>query len=135
MLYRETGQFKTSYKKDMAIFPIRQDRWALIAVLIVVVVVVPLVATEHVIAGYLIPLLIWAIAAIGLNILTGYTGQLSLGHGAFMAVGAYAAYNLASRIPELPIILVFLLAGLITPRFLVFLWVAPVYGSKVFISR
>ena len=117
MLYRETGQFKTSYKKDMAIFPIRQDRWALIAVLIVVVVVVPLVATEHVMAGYLIPLLIWVIAAIGLNILTGYTGQLSLGHGAFMAVGAYAAYNLASRIPELPIILVFLLAGLIAAVF------------------
>ena len=117
MLYRETGQFKTSYKKDMVIFPIRQDRWGMAAVLIFVAVGVPLIATEHVIAGYLIPLLIWAIAAIGLNILTGYTGQLSLGHGAFMAVGAYSAYNLASRIPELPIILVFLLAGLIAAIF------------------
>ncbi len=112
MLYRETGQFKTSYKGDMAIFTIRQDRWALIAVLVFVVIGVPLIASQHVIAGYLVPFLIWSLAAIGLNILTGYTGQLSLGHGAFMAVGAYSAYNLAARVPELPIILVFLLAGL-----------------------
>ena len=70
MLYRETGQFKTSYKGDMAIFTIRQDRWALIAVLVFVVIGVPLIASQHVIAGYLVPFLIWSLAAIGLNILT-----------------------------------------------------------------
>ena len=117
MIYRETGQFKTTYKKDMAIFPIRQDRWGLIAVLVFAVVGVPLVASDHVVAGYLIPFLIWVIAAIGLNILTGYTGQLSLGHGAFMMVGAYAAYNLAVRVPELPILLVFIVSGLIAAVF------------------
>ena len=65
MIYRETGQFKTSYKKDMAIFPIRQDRWGLVVVLVFAVVGVPLVASDHVVAGYLIPFLIWAMAAIG----------------------------------------------------------------------
>ena len=110
MLYRETGQFKTTYQRDMAIFPIRQDRWVLIAAVVFAVVGIPFIASQHVIAGYLIPFLIWVIAAIGLNILTGYTGQLSLGHGAFMAVGAYSAYNFASRIPELPIVLVFVKA-------------------------
>ena len=97
MLYRESGQFKTSYKADMAIFPIRQDRWCVVAVLIVAVVLVPMLASDHMIVGYLIPFLIWSVAAIGLNLLTGYAGQLSLGHGAFMAVGAYAAYNLSVR--------------------------------------
>ena len=117
MLYRETGQFKTTYQRDMAIFPIRQDRWVLIAAVVFAVVGIPFIASQHVIAGYLIPFLIWVIAAIGLNILTGYTGQLSLGHGAFMAVGAYSAYNFASRIPELPIVLVFILAGLVAAIF------------------
>ena len=117
MLYRESGQFKTSYQRDMAIFPIRQDRWSLIAVLIISVFGVPLIASDHVIAGYLVPFLIWSMAAVGLNLLTGYTGQLSLGHGAFMMVGAYSAYNLAVRIPELPIVLVFILSGLIAAIF------------------
>ncbi len=117
MLYRETGQFKTSYQGDMAIFTIRQDRWVLIAALVFAVVGVPFIASEHVMAGYLIPFLIWVIAAIGLNLLTGYTGQLSLGHGAFMAVGSYAAYNFASRIPEIPILLVFVLSGLVAAIF------------------
>ena len=75
MLYRETGQFKATYQRDMAIFPIRQDRWVLIAALIFAVVGVPLIASQHVMAGYLIPFLIWVIAAIGLNILTGYTAN------------------------------------------------------------
>ena len=94
MLYRETGQFKATYQRDMAIFPIRQDRWVLIATVVFAVVGVPLLASQHVMAGYLIPFLIWVIAAIGLNILTGYTGQLSLGHGAFMAVGGVLCLQL-----------------------------------------
>src|SRR6188508_2292704 len=119
MLYRETGQFKTSYSADMAIFPIRQDRIALWALLIFAFVGIPLMDAfqvwplrgEYLIRAILIPFLILSLAAIGLNILTGYCGQLSLGSGGFMAVGAYAAYNLALRLPETNIILVFLFGG------------------------
>jgi len=73
---------------------------------------VPLFAGQYLYTELLIPVLILSIAAIGLNILTGYCGQLSLGSGGFMAVGAYAAYNLALRLPQTNIVLVFLFAGL-----------------------
>jgi len=114
MLYRETGQFKTNYAEDQQIFPIRQDRIAIAALLFIVFAVVP--ATASHIAAYwfsaiLIPLLIFALAAIGLNILTGYAGQLSLGTAAFMAVGAFAAYNFVLRVPGIPILIAFALAG------------------------
>ncbi len=112
MFYREAGQIKTNYKSDMAIFPIPQDRWFMYAGLFFVVAVLPIVASEYVIEAFLIPILIWSLAALSLNILLGYCGQLSLGHGGFMAVGAYAAYNFATRIPELNIFVVFILAGL-----------------------
>ncbi len=111
MFYRETGQFKTSYEADQAIFPIAQDRWFVIALVAFAFLVVPLFAGQYLYTEVLIPVLILSIAAIGLNILTGYCGQLSLGSGGFMAVGAYAAYNLALRLPETNIILVFLFAG------------------------
>src|SRR5499427_1902819 len=111
MLYRETGQFKTSYVADQAIFPIAQDRWLMLALIAVAFLGVPLVAGDYLYTEVLIPVLILSIAAIGLNILTGYCGQVSLGTGGFMAVGAYAAYNLALRVPETNVILVFLFGG------------------------
>ncbi len=111
MFYREAGQFKTSYGADQAIFPIAQDRWFVIGLIAFGFVGVPLVAGQYLYTEVLIPVLILSIAALGLNILTGYCGQLSLGSGGFMAVGAYAAYNLALRLPETNIILVFLFAG------------------------
>jgi branched-chain amino acid transport system permease protein len=111
VLYREAGQFKTSYIADEAIFPIAQDRWFVIGLVIFAFLGVPLFAGQYLYTEILIPVLILSIAAIGLNILTGYCGQLSLGSGGFMAVGAYAAYNLALRLPETNIILVFLFAG------------------------
>ena len=111
MFYREAGQFKTSYDADQAIFPIAQDRWFVIGLLAFAFLGVPLFAGQYLYTEVLIPVLILSIAAIGLNILTGYCGQLSLGSGGFMAVGAYAAYNLALRLPETNIILVFLFAG------------------------
>ena len=116
MLYRESGQFKTSYAADMAIFPIAQDRWGMIVVLAVAIVGVPLLLPDYYISAFLIPFMIWSLAAIGLNILTGYTGQLSLGHGGFMAVGGFAAYNLEVRVPEIPLLVPFFLAGLIAAR-------------------
>src|SRR6187200_424737 len=110
MIYRETGQFKTTYASDQQLFPILQDRIFVIAFLVFAFAVVPLFATEYLLRAILVPFLILSLAAIGLNILVGYCGQVSLGTGGFMAVGAYAAYNLAVRVPDLNLIVVFLLA-------------------------
>ncbi|HEX6977993.1 MAG TPA: branched-chain amino acid ABC transporter permease [Alphaproteobacteria bacterium] len=111
MIYRETGQFKISYAADQAIFPIRQDLIGILLILAVAFIGVPLLATDYFYLAILIPFLILSLAAIGLNLLTGYCGQLSLGTGAFMAVGAYAAYNLAIRVPDLNLLVIFLMAG------------------------
>jgi branched-chain amino acid transport system permease protein len=111
MIYRETGQFKTSYAADQQIFPIRQDRIGMALLLLVAFVVVPLFAGNYWFNAILIPFLIFALAALGLNILTGYAGQLSLGSAAFMAVGAYAAYNFQVRVEGIPVLLSFILAG------------------------
>jgi branched-chain amino acid transport system permease protein len=112
MLYRENGQFKTTYRADQQIFPILQDRWLIGALLAFAFVAVPLVAPEYLFRAILIPFLILSLAAIGLNILVGYCGQISLGTGAFMAVGAYAAYNFTVRIPGMPLVAALLLGGL-----------------------
>jgi branched-chain amino acid transport system permease protein len=111
MLYREAGQFKASYREDQQIFPIRQDRIAFAALLAVFYLAVPFVADEYWLKAILIPTLIFALAAIGLNILTGYAGQLSLGSAAFMAVGAFAAYNFMLRVPGMPILAAMALGG------------------------
>ena len=112
MLYREAGQFKTSYAADQQIFPIRQDRIAIGLILVVAALVVPMVASEYWIKAILIPFIIFSLAALGLNILTGYAGQLSLGSAAFMAVGAFAAYNFMGRIEGMPVLLAFVGGGL-----------------------
>jgi branched-chain amino acid transport system permease protein len=114
MLYREAGQFKTSYAADQAIFTIPQDRVCFFLILAAAYLVVPFVASNYALLTILIPFLIFALTAIGLNILTGYAGQLSLGTGGFMAVGAFATYKLTTAFPGLDIVIVFLLAGLIT---------------------
>ncbi|HRL55089.1 MAG TPA: branched-chain amino acid ABC transporter permease, partial [Acidovorax temperans] len=92
MFYRENGQFKTSYRADQQIFPIAQDRMVILAFLAVAFVLVPMLATDYFYRAILIPLVIMSMAALGVNILVGYCGQISLGSGAFMAVGAYGAY-------------------------------------------
>src|SRR5690242_12140695 len=112
MLYREAGQFKSTYAADSAILPIRQDRIGLAIILAIAFVVIPLTASPYLFSAILIPTLILALAALGLNILTGYAGQLSLGAAAFMAVGAYAAYNFQLRVEGIPILASFVLAGL-----------------------
>jgi len=112
MFYRETGQFKTSYGADQQVFPIRQDRVGIMLLLAVAFVGVPLFGSEYWFTAILVPFLIFALAALGLNILTGYAGQLSLGSAAFMAVGAYAAYNFQVRVEGMPILVSFILAGL-----------------------
>ncbi|MCE1243142.1 branched-chain amino acid ABC transporter permease [Oryzomicrobium sp.] len=113
MFYREAGQFKTSYGADQQILPIRQDRIGMVVLLAVAFLGVPMFASEYWFSAILIPFLIFALAALGLNILTGYAGQLSLGSAAFMAVGAYAAYNFQLRIEGIPILVSFLLGGVV----------------------
>src|SRR5256885_12352309 len=115
MLYREAGQFKTTYAADQQLFPIRQDRIGMAILLAVAFVGVPLAAATPMIAsaidfnywfsGVLIPFLIFSLAALGLNILTGYAGQLSLGTAAFMAGWGFPASQFASSrsgYPALP---------------------------------
>jgi branched-chain amino acid transport system permease protein len=112
MLYREAGQFRSTYAEDQQIFPLRQDRIGVAALLVVAFVVIPLVADQYWLSAILVPFLILALAALGLNILTGYAGQLSLGTAAFMAVGAFATYNFVLRVPGIPILVAFVLAGI-----------------------
>ncbi len=113
MIYREAGQFKTSYASDQAIFSISQDRWFVLLLVLAAFVVPPLMANEYWLQAVLIPFLIYSLAALGLNLLTGYAGQLSLGTGGFMAVGAYSAFKLTTAFPGANILLVFLLSGLV----------------------
>ena len=117
MFYRENGQFKTNYRDDQQIFPIAQDRWAMLAILAVAYIAVPMLVGDYVFRAILIPFLIFALAALGVNILVGYCGQISLGSGAFMAVGAYGAYNFFARIPGLPLIPALILGGLCATAF------------------
>src|SRR5262245_39007180 len=109
MLYREAGQFKSSYAEDQQIFPIRQDRIGLVLRRVAAFVVVPLIGNQSWLSAIITPFLILALAALGLNILTGYAGQLSLGTAAFMAVGAFMAYNFILRLPWLGVIPSFVL--------------------------
>ena len=111
MFYRENGQFKTNYTKDQEIFPILQDRWAIGALVVFAFAGVPLLADEYMLRAILIPFCILSLAAVGVNILVGYCGQISLGSGGFMAVGAYAAYNAFVRIDGMPLIVALLVGG------------------------
>jgi branched-chain amino acid transport system permease protein len=117
MLYRENGQFKTSYAADQQIFPIAQDRAAVGLLLLVAFAVVPAFGNDYWLTNILIPFLIFSLAAIGVNILVGYCGQISLGSGAFMAVGAYAAYNFHARIPGMPLLVSLILGGVCAMAF------------------
>src|SRR5512139_825178 len=111
MLYREAGQFKTDYTKDMAVFPILQDRIGIGIILFIAAVVIPLFGSDFLLQAVMIPFMVFALATIGLNLLTGYTGLLSLGTGAFMGVGAYACYKLTSVFPDVNIIVWIVCSG------------------------
>jgi len=114
MFYREAGDFKTSYTEDSQTFPIRFDRYRYYAVLIAAFAVVPFVINDYWVNAIFLPFLIYSIAAIGLNILVGYCGQVSLGTGGFMAVGAYACYKLMTGFPDVNIFFHIIIAGGIT---------------------
>src|SRR5215813_3062946 len=114
MFYREAGQFKTNYATDQAIFPILQDRIGIIIILFIAFVVIPLMGNDFLINAVMTPFLIFSLAAIGLNLLTGYTGLLSLGTGAFMGVGAYACYKLTTIFPNVNILVWVVASGLVS---------------------
>jgi len=121
MFYREAGDYKKTYAEDTQTFPIKLDRMGYYAILAIALIVIPIMLANDVGGGanywanaILLPFLIWAIASIGLNILVGYCGQLSLGSGGFMAVGAYASYKLMTSYPDLNIVFVVILSGIIT---------------------
>ncbi len=111
MFYRENGQFKSTYAADLALFPVTQDRWAILCIALIAFIVLPALASDYVFRAVLIPFLILSLAAIGLNVLVGYCGQISMGTGAFMAVGAYAAFNLQARIDGMPLIVALIGGG------------------------
>ena len=113
MFYRENGQFKSSYREDQQILGIRQDRWFIFGLIAFAMLVVPYLASDYMFRAILIPFLIVSLAAIGLNLLVGYCGQISLGHAAFMAIGAYAAYNIVVHFPQLNFVLVLVLSGFV----------------------
>lgn len=112
MFYRLSGQFKTSYEQDSSFFSERTDRRFFIGMLLVAVIVVPIFASPYLLSAILIPFLIFSLAALGLNILTGYAGQVSFGSAAFMAIGAFASYNFLLRVPMMPSLMAFVLGGL-----------------------
>jgi branched-chain amino acid transport system permease protein len=111
MFYRENGQFKTSYLADQQIFPIAQDRWAVLGLVAFAAIAVPMLFDEYMFRAIFIPFLILSLAALGVNILVGYCGQISLGSGAFMAVGAYMAYNTFIRVEGMPLVVAILSGG------------------------
>jgi branched-chain amino acid transport system permease protein len=125
VFYREAGDFKTSYVDDNQTFPIKFDRWRYYAVLVIGFAVVPFLLNDYWVSAIFLPFLIYAIAAIGLKILVGYCGQVSLGTGGFMAVGAYACYKFMTGVdiwiggvqyalPPINIFFSVILAGLVT---------------------
>ena len=97
MIHRECGVLKTSYEADMALYPLPIARWTVAALAVLFFLVIPLVLHEYYLSIFN---LVWVavVGALGLNILVGYTGQVSIGHGAFMSVGAYTAANFATRL-------------------------------------
>ena len=114
MFYREAGDFSKTYREDSQTFPIRFDRYRYYAVLLIAFAIIPFLLNDYWINAIFLPFLIYSIAAIGLNILVGYCGQVSLGTGGFMAVGAYATYKLMTSFPEVSMVVHILLAGGIT---------------------
>lgn len=113
MLLQETEKFGIAIPADHAKFRVDKDIVAILGLLAIAFGVIPFVGNDYWFSAILIPFLVLSLAGLGLNILTGYAGQLSLGSAAFMAVGAFAAYNFQLRIPGIPLLASFALGGLV----------------------
>ena len=107
---RPCGDFRTTYRSDQGLFHTSVDKWAVTAG-IVFVVLTPLWADNFVLSQ-LILIGIYGIAALGLNVLVGYTGQISLGHSAFFGFGAFASAWISSK--GIPVLIAIPMAGLMT---------------------
>jgi branched-chain amino acid transport system permease protein len=114
MFYREAGQHKTTYAADMAVFPVLQDRIGIGVILAIAFIAFPVFGNDFLLNAVMIPFLVFSLAAIGLNILTGYTGLLSLGTGAFMGIGAYACYKLTTIFPNVNILVWVIASGTVS---------------------
>lgn len=112
MIYREAGQFRTSYAQDRQFLPLWQDKLGFAVLLAFGFFVLPFTASDYWLSALLIPWLILSLVALGQNILMGYAGQLSLGSAGFMAVGAFACYNLLLRVDGMPFLVAVPLSGL-----------------------
>ena len=97
MIQRECGVLKTSYEADMALYPLPVARWAVAVAAVIFFAVVPLTLDSYYLSVANL-VFVAIVGARGLSILVSYTGQVSIGHGAFMSVGAYTAANLAVRL-------------------------------------
>jgi branched-chain amino acid transport system permease protein len=94
--------------------PLRRARRLALGVLLLIAwVIVPLAADDYWLTAILIPFGILSLAGLGLNVLSGFAGQLSVGSAAFMAIGAYSAYNVLLRAPGVPVLLAFAVGGVI----------------------
>jgi branched-chain amino acid transport system permease protein len=96
MIYRECGVFSSTYAADMRLLPLPLTRWTMAGIGVLFFVAFPLAANDYFlnIANFVF---IAVVGAVGLNLLVGYTGQVSIGHGAFIAVGAYAGAIVVTR--------------------------------------
>jgi branched-chain amino acid transport system permease protein len=110
MFFRESGEYKTDYKRDMTLYPLPISRFAVGLMVLLFFVAAPLLMSEYQLT-LLSLVAIAVVGALGLNILVGYAGQLSIGHAAFMSVGAYTAANLVTKL-DIPFLLTIPAGGL-----------------------
>lgn len=114
---RPAGDFRTSYQADQTIFPSRGSKYAVIAGLVLLCLMPLQFGDKPLVSSYLLALVIqigiYGIAALGLNILVGFTGQISLGHAAFFGFGAFTSAYLSAKM-GVPVMLSIPLAGLVT---------------------
>ena len=121
MFYREVGDLKTNYRDDSVVLSIAQERYAIYFLLAFMYLVVPFVADDFWLNTIIIPTLIFSLAALGLNLLTGYAGLVSLGTGGFMGVGAFACYKLTTIFPDVNIIIHIFLSGFVAAAIGIFI--------------
>jgi branched-chain amino acid transport system permease protein len=114
---RPAGDYRTTYAADRTIFPTRSSRNAMLVGLAVVCLLPLQIGGVTLVSSYwlalIIQIAIYGIAALGLNILVGFTGQISLGHAAFFGFGAFASAYLSGKL-GIPVALSIPLAGVVT---------------------
>jgi branched-chain amino acid transport system permease protein len=110
--FHPCGNFKERYEDELKVFTTDYGRFWTVTGLSILFAIIPFVSSSYTL--YILNMIgIASIAAVGLNILVGFTGQISLGHGAFIGVGAYSAAILATSW-NLPIWISVPIAGFIT---------------------